>query len=377
MSKMGKKMEKRDKEKIKKTKIDLEKKEQKFVTIKDIAIAAGVSVNTVSRALSNRGYVKKEKKEQIIKIAQELGYSRNCAASYLRTRRSNTIGVVVVDNSNPFYAEVVKGVETQARINGYSIILVNTDRSYENEVRAIQTLLQRRVDGLILCAVQSKTDDIKELVKKKIPTVVIGSIINDINTSFVCSNDEMGGFLAMKHLLERGHKNILFLNAMNYKYAARLRERGARKAIEDFQRFNQFNQSNTEIKFSVVNSLEGFQNAYNKFNEILFSRQFDFDAVLCYNDIYAYAVLKASREKGLRVPEDISVIGFDDIEFSSLLNPPLTTVGVDKFKLGSEAFNALIKNIYEGTVSKVILPIYFVERESVKKKTEVKLTECL
>lgn len=347
------------------------RKERKFVTIKDIANIAGVSVNTVSRALSNRGYVKKEKKEYILKLAQELGYTRNCAALSLRMRRSNTIGVVVVDNSNPFYAEVVKGIETEARKNGYSIILVNTDRSYENEVKAIQTLLQRRVDGLIICAIQSQIDDIKELVEKKIPTVVVGSVLNDINTSFVCSDDETGGFLAVEYLLETGHRNILFLNAMDYKYAAKLREKGAIKAIEKFKKTTP---SKVNIQFRVINSLEGFQNAYDKFKEILtycrVNDKLDFDAVLCYNDIYAYAVLKASKESNFKVPDDFSVVGFDDIEFSSLLNPPLTTIAVDKLKLGSEAFNALMRNIKEDLSSKVILPVYLVKRESVKIRQE-------
>ncbi|MFN3692029.1 MAG: LacI family DNA-binding transcriptional regulator [Fervidobacterium sp.] len=347
------------------------RKERKFVTIKDIANIAGVSVNTVSRALSNRGYVKKEKKEYILKIAEALGYTRNCAALSLRTKRSNTVGVVVVDNSNPFYAEVVKGIETEARKNGYSIILVNTDRSYENEVKAIQTLLQRRVDGLIICAIQSQTDDIKEVVKKKIPTVVVGSIIEDISTSFVCSDDETGGFLAVEYLLETGHRNILFLNAMDYKYAARLREKGALKAIEQFKRASL---SSIDIKFRVANSFEGFQNVYNKFKEILSNCQsngrLDFDAVLCYNDIYAYAVLKASKESNFKVPDDFSVVGFDDIEFSTLLNPPLTTVGVDKLKLGSEAFYALLRSIKDDLLSKVILPVYLVKRESVRIRQE-------
>ncbi|MFN6991856.1 MAG: LacI family DNA-binding transcriptional regulator [Fervidobacterium sp.] len=350
------------------------RKERKFATIKDIASIAGVSVNTVSRALSNRGYVKKEKKEYILRIAQELGYTRNCAASSLRTKHSNTIGVVVVDNSNPFYAEVVKGIETEARKNGYSIILVNTDRSYENEVKAIQTLLQRRVDGLIICAVQSEIDDIKELVKKKIPTVVVGSVLDDIDSSFVCSDDETGGFLAVEYLLETGHRNILFLNAMDYKYAARLREKGAIKAVEKFKKSTS---SKVSIQFRVINSLEGFQNAYDKFKEILVycrandkDDKLDFDAVLCYNDIFAYAVLKASKESNFKVPDDFSVVGFDDIEFSSLLNPPLTTIGVDKLKLGSEAFYALMRNIKEDLLSKVILPVYLVKRESVKIRQE-------
>lgn len=331
-------------------------KTKKFVTIKDIAEVAGVSVNTVSRALGNRGYVRKDTKEKVLKVAQELGYTRNCAATALRTKHSRIIGVVVVDNSNPFYAELVKGIESEARRNGYSIILINTDRSYENEVKAIQTLLQRRVDGLIICAVQSQTDDIKELVDKKIPNVIVGSKLDGIKTNYIHSDDELGGYIAAKYLIETGHKNILFLNAFDYKYAARMREKGVRRAIEE---------SSHSINLSVINSLEGFENAYEKFKQFL-SEGITFDSVICYNDIYAIAVIKASKEFGLNIPNDFSLIGFDDIEFSSVVTPSLTTVRVDKTILGVEAFKALVKSIKEDVTTELVIPVELIKRESVK-----------
>ncbi len=331
-------------------------KTKKFVTIKDVAKVAGVSVNTVSRALGNRGYVRKDTKEKVLKVAQELGYTRNCAATALRTKHSGIVGVVVVDNSNPFYAELVKGIESEARKNGYSIILINTDRSYENEVKAIQTLLQRRVDGLIICAVQSRTDDIKELVDKKIPNVIVGSKLDGIKTNYIHSDDELGGYIAAKYLIETGHKNILFLNAFDYKYAARMREKGVRKAIEEVGK---------SVKLTVISSLEGFENAYEKFKQLL-SEKIAFDSVICYNDIYAIAVVKASKEFGLKIPEDFSVIGFDDIEFSSVVSPPLTTVRIDKTVLGAEAFRALIKSIKEDITTELVVPVELIKRESVK-----------
>lgn len=330
---------------------------KKFITIKDIARAAGVSINTVSRALGNRGYVKKDTKEKILKIAQELGYTPNCAATALRTRKSGIVGVIVVDNSNPFYAELVKGIESEARKNGYNIILINTDRNYENEVKAIQTLLKRRVDGLIICAVQSQVEDIKELVDKKIPNVIVGSKLNGIKTNYVCSDDEMGGYIAAKHLIETGHRKLLFLNAFDYKYAARMREKGARRAIAE---------SGKVVELSVINSLEGFENAYKKFKEVI-SKSISFDGVLCYNDIYAFAVIKVAKESGFKIPEDFSLIGFDDIEFSSVLNPSLTTIRVDKVMLGSQAFKALIKSIKEDVITELTLPVQLVERETVKR----------
>ncbi|MGC8821115.1 MAG: LacI family DNA-binding transcriptional regulator [Fervidobacterium sp.] len=326
-----------------------------FVTIKDIARAAGVSIITVSRALSNKGYVAQKTKENIIRIAQELGYTRNCAASSLRTKHSGIIGVIVADNSNPFYAELVKGIEIEARKNGYSIILINTDRNYENEVRAIKTLLQRRVDGLIITAIQSQTEDIRELVENHIPNVIVGSKLDGITTNYVYSDDENGGYIAMKYLLETGHKNILFLNGMEYKFAAKMREKGAKKALKEH---------NKDAKIRVIRSYEGFDNAYEIFEKYI-SKTKNFDAVICYNDIYALAVLKVLKEKSIKVPEDVSLLGFDDIQFASIVTPSLTTVRVDKLKLGAEAFNSLIKTIKEKIVTELVVPVELIKRESV------------
>ncbi|AMW32882.1 LacI family DNA-binding transcriptional regulator [Fervidobacterium islandicum] len=337
-------------------------KRKRFATIKDVAEASGFSINTVSRALSGRGYVKKETKEKILKVAAELGYTRDCTASALRTRKTHLIGVVVVDNTNPFYAEVIKGIELEARNYGYTILLVNTDRSYENEERAINTLLQRRVDGLIITAVQTKIDDIIRLVQQGIPNVVIGARFEKIQTNYVCSDDERGGYIAMKYLLDTGHKNILFLNAQKHKYASRVREEGVRRALEEFKS----EMSEGQISLEVIYSNEGFESAYETFKTFVIRKgqKFNYDALLCYNDIFAYAAIKTLKELGFKVPDDVSVVGFDDISFSSIIEPPLTTVATDKLKLGSEAFKSLIKNMETGSVSQIILPVELKLRNS-------------
>jgi len=336
-------------------------KRKSFATIKDVANASGFSINTVSRALSGRGYVKKETKEKIMRIAEELGYSRNCTASALRTRKTHLVGVVVVDNSNPFYAEVIKGIEFEARRQGYTIILMNTDRNYKNEQMAINTLIQRRVEGLIITAVQSQIDDIVELVEKRIPNVIVGARMDNVNTNYVCSDDYYGGYLAAKHLLDTGHKSILFLNAVRYKYAARTREEGIRKALRE--------SSNGAI-VDVIYSNEGYENAYETFEAHLKKKKglFTYDSIICYNDVYAFAVIRILKANGYKIPEDVSVVGFDDIYFSSIVDPPLTTIRTDKVKLGAEAFRCLIKNIENGSISQIILPVELVLRGSTKRR---------
>ena len=333
---------------------------RRFITIKDIAQQSGLSVITVSRALSGTGYVRKETKEKILQIAEELGYTKNSAASSLRTRMTKILGVVVVDNSNPFYAEVVKGIEIEARRNGYSIILVNTDRNYENEVNAINTLLQRRVDGLIITAVQQKTDDIAELVKRHIPNVILGSRLEGIKTNYIYSDDEDGGYKAATHLIDLGKRNILLFNGMKYKYAARMREKGVKKAVAKVK-------AKTDVSLHVYRTIEGFENAYQSFKSTfsnLSIQGIDIDAIICYNDIYAYAVIKYLNELGVRIPDEIAIVGFDDLPFSSILNPPLTTISVDKMRLGMEAFKALIKSIEDGTLADIVLPVELVRRKT-------------
>ncbi|HOQ39743.1 MAG TPA: LacI family DNA-binding transcriptional regulator [Fervidobacterium sp.] len=331
---------------------------RRFVTIKDIAQQSGLSVITVSRALSGTGYVRKETREKILRIAEELGYTKDSAASSLRTKKTKILGVVVVDNSNPFYAEVVKGIEIEARKNGYSIILVNTDRNYENEVNAINMLLQRRVDGLIITAVQKRTDDIAELVKKHIPNVIMGSKLKGIKTNYIYTDDEDGGYKAAKHLIELGKKNILLFNGMKYKYAARMREKGVKKAVA---------RTNGDVSLHIYRTIEGFENAYQSFKSAfsnLSNQGIAIDAIICYNDIYAYAVIKHLNELGINIPNEIAVVGFDDLPFSSILNPPLTTVSVDKTRLGIEAFKALIKNIEDNTLADIVLPVELVRRKT-------------
>ncbi|MGQ9855251.1 MAG: LacI family DNA-binding transcriptional regulator [Fervidobacterium sp.] len=332
-------------------------KKKDFVTIKDVAKVSGYSINTVSRALGNRGYVKRETKEKILKVASELGYMRNCAASALRTKRSHIVGVVVVDNTNPFYAEVIKGIELEAKKYGYTIILINTDRSYENEEKAIEILLQRRVEGLIITAVQTKNDDLRRLVEEKIPNVIIGSKFEDLATNYVCSDDEKGGYLAARHLIETNHRNLLLVNAEKFKYAAKMRELGVRRAIEE---------AREKIELEVIYSKDGFDNGYDTFAKFIGKsrKKFSFDGIICYNDVYAFAVMKALKERGIKIPDEVSIVGFDDIYFSSIVEPSLTTVRTDKLKLGAEAFRILINNIESGSVTELTLPVELVVRNS-------------
>ncbi|MEN3008843.1 LacI family DNA-binding transcriptional regulator [Pseudothermotoga sp.] len=326
---------------------------KKFVTIRDIAEEAGVSINTVSRALNNKPDVSQETKRKILEIARRLGYIRNSDAVSFRKGMTRTIGVVFEDSSNPFYAEVFKGIEVSARKYGYQVILMNTERDYINEIQAVDTLLQKRVDGIIISPTQFDSKDIEQLAKLNYPFVILGVHFEGNNLDEVYSNDFKGGYLATKHLLEKGRKKILMLNGYMYKSVAQMRYQGYLQALSEYGL----------QPYLMVEIEEGYESAFAKIMEL---KDADFDAVFCFNDVFAIAILKAFRLLGKSVPRDVSVVGYDDISYAEFVQPPLTTVKIDKFLEGIVAFEMLYEKILgmRTEPKQVILDVELVVRES-------------
>lgn len=331
--------------------------QKKYVTIKDIAKEAGVSVNTVSRALNNKPDINKETKKKILKIAKKLGYVKNVTASALRNKSTKIIGVILADSSNPFYAEVLKGIEIASRKYGYQIILMNTERIYENEAIAIETLLQRRVDGLLIAPVQDKNEDINNLRKMNVPFVIIGRHFEDLEVDEIFSDEEKGGYIATKYLLEIGKKRPIMINGALFKSPARMRYEGFKLALEE---------KNIPVKKeNIFISDIDIEGGYKTIKSVL-RKKINFDSIFCYNDLVAIGVMKGLKEAGLKIPEDVAVVGYDDIYFSSFVCPALTTVKIKKFDLGYEGFKMLLEKI-KGRRKKVkrkILEVELVKRES-------------
>lgn len=326
---------------------------KRFVTIKDIAEAAGVSVNTVSRALNNKPDVSPETRKKVLEIARKLGYIRNSDAVFFRKGTTKTIGVVFEDSSNPFYAEVFRGIEVSARKYGYQVILMNTERDYINEMQAVDTLLQKRVDGIIISPTQFDSEDIEKLIKLNYPFVILGVHFENDQLDEVYSNDMKGGYLATKHLLEKGRRKILMLNGFMYKSVARMRYEGYSRALKEFG----------VEPYVMVEIEEGYESAFNKIMEL---KDLDFDALFCFNDVFAIAALKALRLLGKRVPEDVAVVGYDDISYAEFVHPPLTTVRIDKFLEGIVAFEMLYERLtnLRTAPKQVVLDVELIVRES-------------
>jgi len=330
------------------------------VTIRDVAEAAGFSVNTVSRALNDKPDVSKATKHAILETAKKLGYRPNKLARGLRSNKTQTIGVIVADIANPFFGAVVKGVEEAAREHGLSIILGNTDEDYEKEKEAVQTMLSERVDGLLLTPCQKERKTIEDLERSGLPFVLLGRCFDELATDYVVPDELQGGFLATEHLLEMGHTRIAMIDAPLYISSARRRLEGYKRAL--IQHGIAVDESLVTTQALTVE--EGYRVA-----KAVLRQTPPPTAIFAYSDFVAFGVMKAVREAGLRIPEDIAIVGFDDVEFSSCLEVPLTTIKSPKEKMGEEATKVLLEKIKNGKQShrkEIKLEVKLVVRQSTK-----------
>jgi len=302
------------------------------VTIRDVAEAVGVSVNTVSRALNDKPDVSAETKAAILETAKKLDYRPNKLARGLRSNKTQTIGVIVADIANPFYGAMVKGVEKAARASNWSIILGNTDEDYEKEAEVIQTMLADRVDGLLIVPAQAGTETIKQLQESKFPFVLLGRRFDDLPTDYVVTDDAQGGFIATEHLIKLGHKQVAMINGPLRVSSAKERLRGYKKALETYG----LEIDETMVSAGAMTTEDGY-----RITKALLDRRVHPTAVFAYSDFVAFGVMRAIREAKLNIPNDIAVVGYDDVEFSSCLETPLTTIAIPEQELAINAVRVL------------------------------------
>jgi len=334
---------------------------KKKASMKDIAEVVGVSVNTVSQALSNKPGVNKRTRDLIAGTAVKLGYEyENGLSSGAKSSSSGTIGLVITDNANPFFAHVVRGVQNTLWQNKYSLILCNTNEDYARERGAIDTLLEKEVDGIILTPAQSQDQDITNLQSARIPFVLMGRHFSNIDIPNVVADDKQGAYKAVEHLIRLGHARILYLNAPGYISSARERLDGYREA---------FANNGIELDESLVRVCDpSMEAAYNEIKSILLEK-LEFTAIFSFSDLMMLGVIKMFQEVGIRVPDDCSLVGFDDIDFISLLTPALTTVCNDKYKLGAKSAGMLLSIIRGEKLPSdtLVIPTHLIIRGSTKK----------
>jgi LacI family transcriptional regulator len=335
------------------------KEQKKFVTMSDIARELGVSINTVSRALRGKDDISGVTTRKIEEKATELGFIRNFSASSLRTNKSHIVGVILEDSSNPFFSEVFKGIEEAAEKEDYQLILMNTGEDYKKEKSAIDTLISRRVDGLIISPVEGNYDDLKNLEKGNFPLLIVGRNIEELKRCSQIYNDDFkGGYLAAKHFMQTGKKRCAVMMTDEKDSTSSSRLEGFKTALresglaveKDLKRFIFENKNKNDYFISDTDM--SLQNAYRTMNEML-DEGLNFDSVFCFNDMVAFGVLKSLSKRGIKCPEEMGVIGFDDVFFSSLSTPSLTTIRIKKHELGFRAFN-ILKEIMSGKGRKTV-----------------------
>jgi len=302
------------------------------VSIKDVAQAAGVSHSTVSRALGDSPLVKAETKTHIKRLAQEMGYTPDAIARSLVTRQTRTVGVVVTTITDPFVAEVVQGIEDTALKNDYSVILASSAAEPDREVAAVEMLRAKRVDSVIVTSSRVGALYLEHLERIGVPVVLINNHNEQSGryTFSVSVDNQHGGHLATRHLIEQGHRRIAYVSGTADQSDSAGRLAGYRQALEE---------NGIPFDPALVVPGNGRLDGGERALHALISLDSPPTAVFCYNDMTAIGLLCAARQAGLSVPEDLAVVGFDDVPLASYISPPLTTVAQPQRDMGRQAMS--------------------------------------
>ena len=330
------------------------------VSIKDIAREAGVSHSTVSRALRNSPLVNCETAERIQKLARHMGYSPDTIARSLVTGKTNTIGVVVTSIVDPFVAGIVQAIESQASQQGYTVILASSAAQPVREMEAVRMLREKRIDGIIVTSSRVGSLYANVLDQLGIPIVLINTHAEGGTqyTYSVTIDNEHGGYTATQHLIAQGHERIAYIS-------------GSGRHSDDVGRMAGYRRALAEANFDFDNGLilsgDGMADGGIRAVDQLLALPNRPTAVFCYNDITAIGFMSRARELGLSVPSDIAIVGFDDISFSSLIWPTLTTIAQPIERMGSCAVDMmmqLLKQRGDGGVHNQVLQGHLVNRAS-------------
>ncbi len=311
------------------------------ITIKDIAKQTGVSHSTVSRALSGNSLISEETTRRIRKAAKEMGYQPHAAARSLKTNQTKVIGVIVNSIDDPFFSEILFGIEDAAQAAGYSLFIASSQYDPEREQRIVQTMMEQRTDGVIICSSSFSADKGRQLLAVGFPVVVVNYKAQENFDYSIYHDDVDGSQQITRHLLDLGHEKIAYLGNSRSGRTSSDRLSGFKKEMK---------KAGLQVPAEYFFEVDGSDPELGKIGLNYFMRRSASPtAIICFNDMVAIGVLQACREQNIRVPEDLSVTGFDNITFSAYTSPPLTTLDQPKYSIGNEAAELLLDLLNQKT----------------------------
>lgn len=329
------------------------------VTLDDIAQAAGVSKQTVSRALNNKGEIDPDTKERILKLAADLRYRPNQLARAFHTQKTRLVGLLVPDVTNPFFAEVARGVQDAAVAYAYHVVLCNTDEDAGTEVELMEHLASQGIDGLITFTTRASLNQILQFADSFKPIVTINRRLAHPNIYAVMSNNRHGAELAARQFLaeKRAAPGMLASSTLPLSESGRVRG-----YTETFAAHGQ-PIAPSRISQDVPTLAGGYAAAKN-----LLTEHPETDAIFTYNDLMALGALRACHEFGRRIPQEISLIGFDDIFLTAMSYPALSTIRIDKHAMGQIAFQRVLEVIEQPDAQfpEIAMDVEFIARESTR-----------
>ncbi len=304
--------------------------------LKDVAERAGVSTATVSRVLNGQGPVSEDARTRVLTAARELDYHPNWLAQSLRGRRTNTIGLILPDIENPFFTSLIKGVEQAASDRGWNVILCNTDEDIRREEILVRTLVERRIDGLLLCPVAGSHDYLVQHLDRRLALVSVNRTLPGVPVPAVVADNEQGAYAAARHLLAKRFRPLALILGTPQLSTTEARLAGCRRAAAELG----LGADGLHLTVGLGRMGQGYKAALECLDAKPRPR-----AILAFNNLMAEAALMAIHHRGLRCPEDVALIGFDDFRSAAAMTPPLTVVEQDPVGMGRQAVEVLAKVI--------------------------------
>lgn len=328
-----------------------------MATITDVAERAGVSTTTVSHVINRSRHVSDETRRRVEEAMAALHYRPNSLARSLRQGQSQTLGLIIPDSANPFFAEIGRTIEMSAFALGYSVIFCNTEGNLEREKFYTEVLEKKQVDGMIFVAAAENTEALRGLLVRGMPVVVIDRDLPDVETDTVLTNNRQGGYLATRHLLAHGHRRIACIGGPVNVHVTIQRVIGYRNALQE---------AGLPVDEQLIRYGDFHPESGRSLAAALLSSGEPPNGIFACNDLMALGVLRAAAERSLRLPQDLAVVGFDDIELSAFMSPALSTIAQPKAELGRRAVEMLIERIRDRTrpPRREILPMRLIARES-------------